>query len=633
MKQKRLRVSSWAIILLVSLITIGCTGGCTGERTAEQGSRLHFKKGLNHMRQNDISKAIAKFKYAIRLDPEFDQPYYYLGVAYMDIGGGENALEYLNKYLEFEPEHFDTHQRLLRIFLASGRTKQAIVKGDYILSRLAGQPEEQARTHAMLGDVYLKIEDLDAATFHFKKVLKHNPGSVGIYMKMVKISLLNEDQKKAQELLARVIMLDPSNIKAYHQLADIYIKAEKEDELAELYKKILELKPEDVLVKINLANIYFKRQMYEQAKEIAYEILELDPSEPAAHFILGRIYLLWEQYPQALEGFTRARKARYELNDTLSFLGIVYQKLMQWDEAIGAYENLVSMRPEEFEALLNLTKLFLRTKRWDKAARRANEIVYRFYGFEEAYLLQGLANMHNGDWESARDELQNFFSPEKKLDEAGKKIYLKIYPNLLVPQRFKKVNPWYNILGHYLLGICYLAESNLNLALTEFNRSINIGSAFYDPYLAKAVVYHLQGRPEQAINACLEAMKFAEGDQGLVHLLLANIYTSQGDLVAAQEHMLQAEGAVPGFSFKNMDITKNLSQKNPTSLAQLNLGMIYLLYGWKDEAKDKCRAVLDANPQNPLANYIIDEVHRLQIEYFDRQNRLDDSLDKLLEYP
>ncbi len=631
MNQKQLKAIIWPMVLLFGFMATGCTV----ERTPQQDSRLRFQKALKYINQRNMSQAISELEYAIHLDPDFADPYYKLGVVYQQIGGTEQALTYFNQYLKFKPDHLDTQLRLMRIFYLTGRLDKAIEKGNYLLARTKKGDKIQVEMHSLLGDVYLKQQDTEAATFHFKQVIKSKHDSIETYMKLARIYQDEGNQEQAQAFLTKVITLDPSYAKAYYWLAEIYALKQKDDELMKLYKKIVELEPDEIPPKIKLANLYFKQQLYQQAKTVAVEILKLDPTEPAAHFLLGRIYLVQAQYMQAAQELRKARMAKYQPDKTLLFLGTVYRKLMQWDNAVEVYENLVFIRPEQFDVQLSLAKLYLRTGQWDKAAAKASEIIYRFYGFEEAYLLQGLAYMQLGDWDTAQDELQSFFAPDSKLDEAGKKFYLKMYPNLVVPSRFKKTNPWYRVLGHYLLGICHLAKSNLNSALAEFDRSIVAGMFFADPYFAKAIVYHMQGKSAQAIKTCNNILRIIEDDQSraLGHLLLANIYTSQGDLIKAQRHMQQAAGAVAEFPFSKMDITKNVSEKAPLSLARLNLGVIYLLYDWKEAARTECKLVLEMNPHNPLANYIIDELYKLTSQYYDKDNRLDDIMDRLLEYP
>ncbi len=631
MKPKQLKSLIWPMMLLSVVIAMGCDV----ERTPQQDSRLRFQKALQYINKRDMSEAISELRYAIQLDHEFADPYYKLGVVYQEIGGTEQAVTYFNQYLEFEPDHLDTHLRLMRIFYFTGRFDEAIEKGEYLLARSKKGDKIQAEMHGLLGDVYLKIQDSEAAAFHFEQALKIRPDSIETYMKLVNLYQNKGDAEKARTLLDKVITLKPSYAEPYHLLAEIYTLEQKDSALMELYKKIIELEPDKVLPRIKLVQLYFKHKKYESAQAVVTEILELDPSEPAAHFLLGRIYLIKEQYVPAVQELSKARIAKYELDDTLSLLGNAYQKLMQWDNALKAYETLVFIRPEQFDVQLNLAKLYLRVKQWDEAADKAAEIIYRFYGFEEAYLLQGLAHMQGGDWDAAQDDFQDFFAPDKKLDEAGMKFYLKMYPNLVVPQRFKRSNPRYSVLGHYLLGICHLAKSDLRSAQAEFERAIAVGIPFVDAHILKAITNHMQGKSTQAIKSCNMALRFTEDDQSraLVHFVLANIYTSQGELIKAQEHMRQAEGAVAEFSFFKMDITKNISEKAPLSLARLNLGVIYLQYGWKTAAKAECQLALKDNPHNPLANYIVDELYKLTSQYYDKHNRLDGITEKLLEYP
>jgi tetratricopeptide (TPR) repeat protein len=613
-------------VLLFSVIAYSCTT----QRTPEQDSRLHFQKGVEYFGEHNMNEALEEFKFALRLDPNFEEPYYYLGVTYQEIGGTEQALEYFNDYLKFKPEHLDTHLRLMRIFYLTGRITEAIAKGDYLLAKMPGKAE----IHNLLGDIYLyKKQDAAAAIFHFKQVLKKEPDSAETYMKLAEANLLKKDREQARDLLIKVITLDQSNSKAYNLLAELYTQTHKDTELIDLYDKFSKLSPNDLFPKINLASLYYKQHMYPEAQAVAQEILKLDPTEPTAHFILGQIYLQTEHYPQAVEELLKARVSKHELDQTLFSLGDAYMKLMRWNEAIEAFESLVFIRPERFEPQFYLAKLYLRTKQWEKAAQKANEIINRFYGFEEAYFLQGFSHMQTGEWESAQEDFQYFFSPESKLDEAGKQFYLKIYPHLLVPQRFKTVNPWYKVMGHYLTGIYHLSQSDYKLALSEFDKAIAVGSPFADPYFAKGIVYHMQGDFGLAISSCEAGAELAKGDQALANLLLANIYTSQGSLVTAQDYMHRAAGAVAEFSFSQVDITKNVCERVPLSLAKLNLAIMYLLYGWDDAARAQCQHVLKANPYNPLAKYIIDEMYLLTTKYYDNSNRFDDVIDKLLKYP
>jgi tetratricopeptide (TPR) repeat protein len=84
------------------------------------------------------------------------------------------------------------------------------------------------------------------------------------------------------------------------------------------------------------------------------------------------------------------------------------------------------------------------------------------------------------------------------------------------------------------LGLIYMEEGDLRLALKEFNRAINHNPAFYKPYLNKGISLMRMNKYEEALTAMDHAIGIESGN-GLLHYNRGLLHERMNDLQAAVE--------------------------------------------------------------------------------------------------
>ena len=617
-------------LLLLVALSFSCLAGCEKPKDSFKESRRHFQLGLQKFREMNMGEAVLEFRYALHLDPGFDEPHYYLGLAYQKIGSWDEAIRYFKLYLKFKPEHTDTHLQLARIYHRKGQDSEALVEGKYLLDKLPDNDAALVEIHSILGDIYLKMKrDYDAAAYHYRQVIEYDPQRPDAYLAFAKIYLAQEQEENAIEMLKQVLQFDPTNQEAIENLITLYKKRGQQEQLIELYQKMLQQTPAKEVrliagIHSELAQIYKEQGKDHLARQEALKTLEKDPADSQARAVLAKGYMQAREYESARKELEILSKQNYKPEETLMNLALAYRKLKLPIKAIDAYEKVIFLRPDNFRAQYFLTLLCLQTQRWDRAIRAAHDILIRFYDFPPAYLFLGRAYLFIEKRKKAIENLELFFLPEgKRPHKQERSFYETAYPYLLPPQEFlEQDRRKRTIEAHYLLGVAFLGEQRLTEALEQFNKVSHLLPTLGDVYLSKAIVYHLLADFDQAIRNCQLASQQVQVNNQLLHFIQANIYTSSGDLTKANQHMKQAGNLIYGFELGKMDITRNVSVEQPLSLAHLSLGTVYLLNGWKEQAKPEFKKVLEANPANPLARYLNNELYQLMSKYYYKSTHL-----------
>jgi len=115
--------------------------------------------------------AVAHFKEAIRLEPDYADPYNNLGLALGGQGKAEEAAACLRKALRLQPNHAEAHNNLGNALADLGKLNEAIAQ---YAEALRLKPD-YARAHANLADVLLRLRRPDEALEHYTRALALDP--------------------------------------------------------------------------------------------------------------------------------------------------------------------------------------------------------------------------------------------------------------------------------------------------------------------------------------------------------------------------------------------------------------------------------------------------------------------------
>jgi tetratricopeptide (TPR) repeat protein len=283
----------------------------------------HLLLGRLYRLNNDLIKAEAELKIAVKLDPDSEEAITTLSLLYSDEGDTTKALQVLSAVP-------DTG-RSAKLYAALGAT------------------HEQRKEYKSAIDAYKHAIQLDRDNLDAIRGLAEN--------------LLNDGQVDAALDQFKVIAdANPEDAQTYLRISEIYRRQGKYDEALDSLKKAEAMVPDSVEIPYNVAVVYEAQARYDEAAKILQDLLKKTEKPENSYsqgdrnnraiFIerLGMVYRDQENYPAAVETFRKmiplgednARTGYQDVIDT-------YREAKQWPEATAAAKEAVQKLPNDRE--------------------------------------------------------------------------------------------------------------------------------------------------------------------------------------------------------------------------------------------------------------------------------------------
>lgn len=149
---------------------------------APNKARPHNNLGYHYMKHKQPDKAIAEFRRAVQLRPDYIHPRYNLAqmLYKKDPKGAE---EQLKKIFDTDPHNADAHNMLGYLYMDQGDADKGLRE---FLAAINYKPTEAAFTN--IGDIYYKGErNLSRAAFYYQRAIEINPYAVHTYLRLQEI--------------------------------------------------------------------------------------------------------------------------------------------------------------------------------------------------------------------------------------------------------------------------------------------------------------------------------------------------------------------------------------------------------------------------------------------------------------
>jgi tetratricopeptide (TPR) repeat protein len=304
----------------------------------EEGLVLDVARRL--IREQKNKEAIDLLKKASLQPNPPGSTYALLGLAYIQAGETNLAVEANQLSLKNAPDNLAGYQNLAALHLQSGNTNEAIVVIERAVDRtnapaefLLGAADLLMRYNRqqLINDAQTKektIRLLDAAA-------AQNPENPLILQRIGDLYLLHGAPEKAEPLYAALLERFPSIPGLRERLANIYIRTDKNEKAAKLLEEIRKENPTDPSTYFFLGSIAYEAKDYEKAAESYQTALKLNPDFEPLYYDLAGVYIARHEPEQALTLLDRAR-SKFKLNFTLEFYtGIANAILENWPEALS----------------------------------------------------------------------------------------------------------------------------------------------------------------------------------------------------------------------------------------------------------------------------------------------------------
>jgi tetratricopeptide (TPR) repeat protein len=359
----------------------------------------HNLKGEHH-RATDYFKKAEQNSYEDR-----DELLYNIGISFIQTGSYQEALTYLNKALDENPDHEPVLYDIAFCFEKVGNDAKAI-------------------------EYYNKYLDIDP----FSESAWYNLGI--IYNRL-------EDYAKAIDAYDFALAIDANYSAAIFNKANALSAIERFQDSISTYHDYLKIDPDSVDAHLYLADCYFQLDEYENAGLYYDKTLIMEPNCADGWFGAGLVMLICDKSDKAIPFLRRSLELNPDCAECWNALGKAYAALDNFKEAKSSYLKALELDNEIPEYWLSYADLMFNNNLFADAVKILEDaenseaacaaILYRLAGF---YIFMD-------NFEPAKEKLEAALSE----DYPSHVDFLENFPNFLLIDWVTELIKKYSYLG------------------------------------------------------------------------------------------------------------------------------------------------------------------------------------------
>ncbi|PWT84494.1 MAG: hypothetical protein C5B58_04635 [Acidobacteria bacterium] len=204
----------------------------------------HYNLGITLNDQGDTDGAIAHYRQAIELQPNYAEAHYNLGRLLAQKGQVDDAVTHYEKALEIDPADAEAHNNLATTLFASGRVSEAIA--------------------------------------HYRRALAIRPDYVDAFCNLASALLSSGDLDGAIADYSACVALSPNQFEAQYNLASALLRTGRTDEAIAHYQKVFELRPDNADAHANLGSAFLAKGLVRDAIAQYSDALRIAPDNVTA---------------------------------------------------------------------------------------------------------------------------------------------------------------------------------------------------------------------------------------------------------------------------------------------------------------------------------------------------------------
>ena len=317
----------------------------------------------------NVDSAIAAFKQALRIDPNFALAYASLGNAYWtgyqqfnkSKDWIDNASRSCEKSLSLNPELLEGHVCLGNVFNGTGKYEQAVQEFQRAVSSNSGS-EEALRGMA---DAQTNLGSLASAEATYKKAITLRPNYWGVYSWLASFYYTQARYADAAAMFLKTTQLAPDNYHGYFNLGAVYVTQGRYPEAIAALKRSIELRPSTDAYG-NLGYTYTLMHLYSDAVATLQQALKLDDQDWMNWGNLGdALYWSPDRRAQAAVNYRQAISIalpKLQVNprdaEVVAYLANYYAMLDDRQSAFSYLQKALDFAPSQGEVLFRVAIVY-----------------------------------------------------------------------------------------------------------------------------------------------------------------------------------------------------------------------------------------------------------------------------------
>src|SRR5580658_677760 len=209
-----------------------------------------------------------------------------LGAAYYKKSDFVNAIVYLKKAREEDPNDAEAVQLLGLSYYLAGRPAEAIPELEKVQTWF---PRANVDAAYILGICYIQVKDYPNARKAFAKMFDVPAESAASYLFTARMLLRQDYAPVAEEYAHKAVALDPKLPLAHQLLGELYLFHSQIEEAIAEFRKELEINPGNAAAYYKLADGYSRVQKFDEAERLLQRSIWLDATSTGPYILLGKV--------------------------------------------------------------------------------------------------------------------------------------------------------------------------------------------------------------------------------------------------------------------------------------------------------------------------------------------------------
>ncbi|XP_074657309.1 protein O-mannosyl-transferase TMTC4-like [Tubulanus polymorphus] len=260
----------------------------SGEPVCPLNAKVHYNIGKVNSDIGNIERAIEKYRLAIRLFPDYDQPMNNLANILKDRGN--------------------------------------ISEAEALLEKAVSVNDNFAAAWMNLGIVQSTLKKYEQSERSYFNAIKHRRNYPDCYFNLGNLYLETKQHTKALFAWRNSTRLKPTHVSAWSNMIILLDNIEQYTEAERIAHKALEYVPKESQIYYNIANVLGKQSKYVESEKFFNIAIKINP-KPVYFLNLGVLYHRWGQLIKAEKTYLKALELDAGLNHAHEYLVMVRKKI------------------------------------------------------------------------------------------------------------------------------------------------------------------------------------------------------------------------------------------------------------------------------------------------------------------
>jgi tetratricopeptide (TPR) repeat protein/4-amino-4-deoxy-L-arabinose transferase-like glycosyltransferase len=274
----------WGSVVTVAVFSVAVGFVCSiagpfyGEKHINYDAELHYVLAGSLKERGRIAEAVASYRTAIKVKPEYWDAYQNLGLVLVEQGRPKEAAELYEKAIGVFGEEAGLREGLGLALFEQGRVEDAIEQ----YKRALQIDPQRASVHDNLGRALFQLNRLSEAQTHFSRAVELNPNDAMSHNNIGSFLAIQGRLQEAIEHFEMSLSIRPRDAQTLTNLASALAAAGKWAEAEKKFRQALRVAPNDAEIYFNMGLCLHQQGRFFEAMNAYKKTLAMDPGHKRA---------------------------------------------------------------------------------------------------------------------------------------------------------------------------------------------------------------------------------------------------------------------------------------------------------------------------------------------------------------